>query len=183
MTRGSSKAPQSRIHSPTPNSRQWSLTFNRRVALGSRIQQSSSPTTVVLPMFSTNWPSDEEDPASMSCLSSAAPPPPMLHGCLANVCRGTSVTLTKSFCAPLLSRRSTIDRHTCPCTGSAGVLGSPRMPSTARTVWPNGGRSRPNRTTVGVPWAGMYAPEVSMTWSGRRAGRTLRSVSCRTRAS
>ena len=46
----------------------------------------------------------------------------------------------------------------------AGCDGSPRMPSTVRTVAARR-RSlrRPTRMTVGVPWPGMYAPEVSMT--------------------
>ena len=58
----------------------------------------------------------------------------------------------------------TMDRHTSPCEGSSGVVGSPLMPNTARTVSPTGLRARPNRITVGVPWPGMDAPEVSMTW-------------------
>ena len=57
----------------------------------------------------------------------------------------------------------TMDCQTNPCEASSGVLGSPLMPSTARTVSPTGLRLRPNRMTVGVPWPGMYAPDVSMT--------------------
>ena len=69
--------------------------------------------------------------AVSTIFNSAAPPPPMLHGCL-RTSPGHVVTLTNSFCAGRV-QLSTIDRQTSPCAGSSGVLGSPRMPSTART--------------------------------------------------
>jgi hypothetical protein len=56
-----------------------------------------------------------------------------------------------------------MDCQTTPCEASSGVLGSPLMPNTARTVSPIGLRLRPNKTTVDVVWPGIYAPEVSMT--------------------
>ena len=57
----------------------------------------------------------------------------------------------------------TMDCQTSPFAGSTGVAGSPLIPNTARTVVSTGLRDRPNRMTVGVPWPGMYAPDVSMT--------------------
>ena len=56
-----------------------------------------------------------------SVCSTTANTPRMLGKCLP----GHIVTLTNSFCDPPLSKCSTIDRHTCPCAGSSGVLGSP----------------------------------------------------------
>ena len=46
-----------------------------------------------------------------------------------------------------------------PLAGSSGVLGSPLMPSTARTVSSDGFAAAPEQDHVGVPWPGMYAPE------------------------
>ena len=51
------------------------------------------------------------------------------------------------------------------------MLGSPRMPMTARIVLATGFRFLTNRITVGVPWPGMYAPLVSMTWVRSTVGR------------
>ena len=80
--------------------------------------------------------------------NSAAPPPPMLHGCLPNVSRSASVTLTNSFCdlavvqtdprstarpAPAPGRRASSARPGCPArrgpprrpAGGCGRTGSP----------------------------------------------------------
>ena len=112
-------------------------------------------------------------PAVLSTVSfsSPAPPPPRLHGCDAKRARGTSAALTKSLSDPGRSICSTIADQTRPRAGSSGVAGSPRTPSTARTRSATGGRLRPNRITVGVPWPGMYAPEASTTWVRSRRGR------------
>ena len=92
-------------------------------------------------------------PSTVS-FNSAAPPPPRLHGCRANRARGTSATLTNALSDPGRSICATIADQTRPAAGSSGVDGSPRTPITVRTVPATGGRGRPNRITVGVPWPG-----------------------------
>ena len=61
------------------------------------------------------------------------------------VVRGTSAVEVNSSCAVGMSICLTIDCQTSPCEGSLGVLGSPLIPSTARTVSLLGGRLRPNK--------------------------------------
>lgn len=44
-----------------------------------------------------------------------------------------------------------MEDHTSPSAGFSGVPGSPRLPSTARTVGDDWGRRLPMTMTVGVP--------------------------------
>ena len=78
--------------------------------------------------------------------------------------RATSSELTQSLSLRAMPTCSTIADQTSPFDGSDGVSDSPRMPMTVRTTSPIGARCRPRRITVGVPWPGMYAPDVSSTW-------------------
>src|SRR5262249_30407692 len=102
--------------------------------------------------------------SSICRVTPIAPPPATLHGCPPNDDLGRSSTLTQEDSDSGLSTWDTIARHTMPRLGSPGRPGSPWMPMTARTVPARFLLEfRPTRITVGVPWPGMYAPDVSMT--------------------
>ena len=121
------------------------------------VKASSSPITAPNPItglfrsFSTNISSVVSHCSCNNSRSSEAPPPPRLQGCLVNLSRGTSDALTNSLCESGRSICFTIAVQTGPFAGSVGVVCSPLIPMTVRTVWATGGWCLPKRITVGVP--------------------------------
>ena len=113
----------------------WTSTPARRAtSVGTRKRRPRRVIRIEADRRSTISPSVDAALASSSSFSSAAPPPPMLHGCLLNVAR-VSVRHADELALRLAVVELVDDRPPDqPFAGSSGVLGSPRMPSTARTV-------------------------------------------------
>jgi hypothetical protein len=110
--------------------------------------------------------------SSIVCCTSLAPPPPIFQGCDDKDARGVSSVLMKSLTDPSKSVCALIADQTCPCAGSFGVVGSPRIPRTVRTTPATGARLRPNSMAVGTPCPGIYAPEQSTICVKSRRGST-----------